>query len=138
MLGQKPEPVARPATGDARFKDQEWSDNFLFDYIKQSYLITARHIQHAVAGVQGLPDESQRKIAFFTRQYVDALAPSNFAATHPQALRETLASGGQNLVKGLANLLADIEKGEGQLRISMTDEEAFRLSPNVATPPGKV
>jgi poly[(R)-3-hydroxyalkanoate] polymerase subunit PhaC len=138
MLGQETAPVARPAQGDARFKDQEWSDNFLFDYIKQSYLIAARHTQHAVAGVQGLPDESQKKIAFFTRQYVDALAPSNFAATNPQVLRETLASGGQNLVKGLNNLLADIEKGEGQLRISMTDESAFQLGKNVATTPGKV
>jgi polyhydroxyalkanoate synthase len=138
MLGQEAEPVARPAQGDARFRDQEWSDNFLFDYLKQSYLIAARHIQHAVAGVKGLPEESQRKIAFFTRQYVDALAPSNFAATNPQVLRETLASGGQNLVKGLANLLADIEKGEGQLRISMTDETAFQLGKNVATTPGKV
>jgi len=138
MLGQDAAPVARPAQGDARFKDQEWSDNFLFDYIKQSYLIAARHTQHAVAGVQGLPEESQKKIAFFTRQYVDALAPSNFAATNPQVLRETLASGGQNLVKGLNNLLADIEKGEGQLRISMTDETAFQLGKNVATTPGKV
>jgi polyhydroxyalkanoate synthase len=130
--------VAQPAKGDARFKDQEWSDNFLFDYIKQSYLIAARHTQHAVADVQGLPEESQKKIAFFTRQYVDALAPSNFAATNPQVLRETLASGGQNLVKGLNNLLADIEKGEGQLRISMTDETAFKLGQNVATTPGKI
>jgi polyhydroxyalkanoate synthase len=138
MMGQDPALVAQPAKGDARFKDQEWSDNFLFDYIKQSYLIAARHTQHAVADVQGLPEESQKKIAFFTRQYVDALAPSNFAATNPQVLRETLASGGQNLVKGLNNLLADIEKGEGQLRISMTDETAFKLGQNVATTPGKV
>jgi len=138
MLGQDAPPVAQPAKGDARFKDQEWSDNFLFDYIKQSYLIAARHIQHAVAGVQGLPEDSEKKIAFFTRQYVDALAPSNFAATNPQVLRETLSSGGQNLIKGLNNLLADIEKGEGQLRISMTDEKAFQLGKNVATTPGKV
>jgi polyhydroxyalkanoate synthase len=138
MLGQDPAPVVQPAKGDARFKDAEWSENFLFDYLKQSYLIAARHIQHAVAGVQGLPEDSQKKIAFFTRQYVDALAPSNFAATNPQVLRETLASGGQNLIKGLNNLLADIEKGEGQLRISMTDEEAFQLGRNVATTPGKV
>ncbi|HJS38358.1 MAG TPA: class I poly(R)-hydroxyalkanoic acid synthase [Burkholderiales bacterium] len=138
MLGQEAPPVAQPARGDARFKDQEWSDNFVFDYIKQSYLIAARHMQHAVANVQGLPEESEKKIAFFTRQYVDALAPSNFAATNPQVLRATLASGGQNLVKGLANLLADIEKGEGQLRISMTDEKAFQLGRNVATTPGKV
>jgi len=138
MLGQEAPPVAQPAKGDARFKDQEWSDNFVFDYIKQSYLIAARHMQHAVANVQGLPEESEKKIAFFTRQYVDALAPSNFAATNPQVLRETLASGGQNLIKGLNNLLADIEKGEGQLRISMTDEAAFQLGRNVATTPGKV
>ena len=138
MLGQEGKAVAEPAKGDARFRDEEWSGNFVFDYIKQSYLIAARHIQHAVGGIEGLPEESQKKIAFFTRQYVDALAPSNFAATNPQVLRETLASGGQNLIKGLNNLLADIEKGEGQLRISMTDETAFQLGRNVATTPGKV
>jgi polyhydroxyalkanoate synthase len=138
MLGQEAPPVAQPAKGDARFKDEDWSGNFVFDYIKQSYLIAARHIQHAVANVEGLPEDSQKKIAFFTRQYVDALAPSNFAATNPQVLRETMASGGQNLIKGLNNLLADIEKGDGQLRISMTDERAFRLGNNVATTPGKV
>jgi polyhydroxyalkanoate synthase len=138
MLGHAAPPVAQPAKGDARFKDEDWSGNFVFDYIKQSYLIAARHIQHAVANVEGLPEDSQKKIAFFTRQYVDALAPSNFAATNPQVLRETMASGGQNLIKGLNNLLADIEKGEGQLRISMTDERAFQLGKNVATTPGKV
>ena len=138
LLGMETRPVAEPAKGDARFKDEDWSANFLFDYIKQSYLIASRHIQHAVASVEGMPAESEKKVAFFTRQYVDALAPSNFALTNPQVLRETLASGGQNLLKGLANLLADIEKGEGRLRISMTDEKAFQLGRNVATTPGKV
>jgi polyhydroxyalkanoate synthase len=138
LLGQQVAPVAAPAKGDSRFKDSDWSDNFLFDYMKQSYLIAARHIQHAVAGVEGLSPESEKKVAFFTRQYVDALAPSNFAMTNPQVLRETLSSGGQNLIKGLNNLLADIERGDGQLRISMTDERAFELGKNVATTPGKV
>jgi polyhydroxyalkanoate synthase len=138
LLGMETRPVAEPAKSDARFKDEDWNANFLYDFIKQSYLIAARHIQHAVASVDGLPEESQKKVAFFTRQYVDALAPSNFVLTNPQVLRETLASGGQNLLKGLANLLADIEKGEGQLRISMTDESAFHLGKNVATTPGKV
>ena len=137
-LGMEAAPVAEPAKGDWRFKDDEWSKNFLFDYIKQSYLLAARHIQHAVGEVEGLPPESEKKVAFFTRQYVDALAPSNFLLTNPQVLRETLASGGQNLVRGLANLLADIEKGGGELRISMTDESAFQLGRNVATSPGKV
>ena len=137
-LGRDVAPVAEPARSDARFKDQDWNSNFVFDYIKQSYLITARHIQHAVSSVEGLSPESEKKIVFFTRQYVDALAPSNFALTNPQVLRETVASGGQNLIRGLNNLLADIEKGEGQLRISMTDESAFQLGRNVATTPGKV
>jgi poly[(R)-3-hydroxyalkanoate] polymerase subunit PhaC len=138
LLGQDVKPVATPTKGDARFRDDEWSDNFLFDFIKQSYLIASRHIQHAVSNVEGLPEESEKKVAFFTRQYVDALAPSNFVMTNPQVLRETISSGGQNLVKGLNNLLADIEKGDGQLRISMTDETAFKLGKNVATTPGKV
>ncbi|HEY8070334.1 MAG TPA: class I poly(R)-hydroxyalkanoic acid synthase [Burkholderiales bacterium] len=134
MMGAEVSPVVAPAKGDGRFKDEDWSSYFLFDYIKQSYLITARHIQQAVAQVEGLPAESEKKVAFFTRQYVDALAPSNFALTNPQVLRETVASGGQNLLKGLDNLLGDIEKGA----ISMTDEKAFQLGKNVATTPGKV
>src|SRR5947207_2719111 len=138
MLGMESHPVAEPAKGDWRFKDEEWSKNFIFDYIKQSYLLAARNIQQAVGQVAGLSPESEKKVAFFTRQYVDALAPSNFLMTNPQVLRETLSSGGQNLVKGLSNLLADIEKGGGQLRISMTDETAFTLGKNVATTPGKV
>ncbi len=138
LLGHDVTPVAQPAKSDSRFKDSDWSDNFLFDYMKQSYLIAARHMQHAVADVEGLSPESEKKVAFFTRQYVDALAPSNFAMTNPQVLRETAASGGQNLIKGLNNLLADIERGDGQLRISMTDERAFELGKNVATTPGKV
>jgi len=138
LFGVQTQPVAEPANGDYRFKDEDWSANFLFDVIKQSYLISARHIQQAVSSIAGLPEESEKKVAFFTRQYVDALSPSNFLLTNPQVLRETLASGGQNLVRGLNNLLADIEKGGGQLRISMTDEAAFQLGRNVATMPGKV
>ncbi|MGH8669931.1 MAG: PHA/PHB synthase family protein [Burkholderiales bacterium] len=138
MLGVQAPSVAEPAKGDARFKDGDWSSNFVFDYIKQSYLIAARHIQHAVAQVDDLPAESEKKVAFFTRQYVDALAPSNFLMTNPQVLRETLQSGGQNLVRGLNNLLGDLERGNGELRISMTDETAFQLGRNVATTPGRV
>src|SRR2546421_8183962 len=138
LFGMPSQAIAEPAKGDWRFKDEDWSKNFLFDYIKQSYLIASRHIQQAVANVEGLAPESQRKVVFFTRQYVDALAPSNFLMTNPQVLRETLTSGGQNLVRGLNNLLADLEKGGGQLRISMTDESAFQLGRNVATTPGKV
>ena len=138
MLGHRADPVAHPEKGDYRWRDEEWQNHFFFDYFKQSYLIAARHIHDAVCCVEGLPEESQKKVNFFTRQYIDALSPSNFVLTNPQVLRETVNSGGQNLVRGLNNLLEDIDRGNGQLRIKMTDSNAFKVGVNVATTPGKV
>jgi len=134
MMGKDAAPVVEPAKGDNRFRAAAWQDQFLFDYVKQSYLIAARHLHGAVSSVEGLPDEVRRKVDFYTRQYIDALSPSNFALTNPQVLQETLRSGGQNLIKGLNNLLADIERGG----ISMTDAKAFKVGVNLATTPGKV
>ena len=138
LLGGAAEPVAAPAKGDKRFRHEDWEEHFLFDYIKQSYLIAARWLHDAVANVEGLDDATKRKVDFFTRQYIDALAPSNFALTNPEVFRETISTGGQNLVKGLHNLLDDIERGDGRLKISMTDPKAFELGVNIATTPGKV
>ena len=138
MMGQTPTPVAAPAAGDKRFRDADWEENFLFDYVKQSYLITARWLHKSVAEVEGLDAGTQRKVDFFTRQFIDALAPSNFALTNPEVFRETVATGGQNLVNGMNNLLDDIERGNGKLKISMTDTKAFELGVNIATTPGKV
>ena len=138
LLGAPTEPVAAPKPGDRRFRDEDWERYFLFDYIKQGYLITSRWLHETVASVEGLDDATKRKVDFFTRQYIDALAPSNFALTNPEVFRETIASGGQNLVRGLNNLLDDIKRGNGQLRISMTDTKAFELGVNIATTPGKV
>ena len=71
LAGASPEPVAAPVKGDNRFRDEDWQNHFLFDYIKQSYLITARHMHDAVANTEGLSDESRKKVNFFTRQYID-------------------------------------------------------------------
>ncbi len=101
-------------------------------------MLTARWLHDAVANVEGLDEKTRKKVDFFTRQYIDALAPSNFALTNPEVFRETISTGGQNLVKGLNNLLDDIERGNGKLRISMTDSKAFELGVNIATTPGKV
>jgi polyhydroxyalkanoate synthase len=131
-------PVAAPKKGDNRFKDEEWEEHFMFDFVKQSYLITARHLHDTVAGTEGLDEATQQKVNFFTRQYIDALSPSNFALTTPEVFRETVKSNGQNLIKGLNNLLHDVESGDGQLRIRMTDTSAFEMGKNVATTPGKV
>ncbi|GAB4236037.1 MAG: class I poly(R)-hydroxyalkanoic acid synthase [Kiloniellaceae bacterium] len=138
MMGQEAEPVAEPEKGDRRFKHPEWDENELFDFVKQSYLLTARWMQSTVKDVEGLDDKTAQKVDFYTRQFVDAMAPSNFVMTNPEVLRETLESGGENLVKGLHNLLDDLERGKGRLRIKMTDVEAFKLGENIALTPGKV
>src|SRR5881392_186482 len=138
LMGQSTTPVVEPAKSDKRFRHEDWEEHFLFDYVKQSYLIAARWLHNAVANVEGLDERTRKKVDFFTRQYIDALAPSNFALTNPEVFRETIASGGQNLVKGLNNLLDDIERGNGQLRISMTDSKAFELGVNIATTPAQV
>ncbi len=138
VAGLSAAPVAAPEKSDKRFKDEEWEQHFLFDFIKQSYLIAARHIHDTVSGVDGLDEQTQKKVTFYTRQYIDALSPSNFAMTNPEVFRETVKSHGQNLLKGLNNLLRDVEEGGGNLRVKMTDTSAFELGKNVATTPGKV
>ncbi|HEY3431745.1 MAG TPA: class I poly(R)-hydroxyalkanoic acid synthase [Rhodocyclaceae bacterium] len=138
FAGVQMSPVAQPAKGDNRFKDETWEEHFLFDFIKQSYLIASRHIHESVSNVEGLDANSRRKVNFFTRQFVDALSPSNFAVTNPLVLKETVQSHGQNLLKGFNNLLRDIEKGDGHLKVTMTDLNAFEMGKNVATTQGKV
>ena len=138
LLGQATEPVIEPAKDDRRFRHEQWSENAAFDFIKQSYLLSARCLHGTVKGADGLDPTTQRKLEFHTRQLVDALSPSNFAHTNPEVVQATLASGGGNLVSGLENLLDDLERGQGELKVSMTDRSAFELGRNVAASPGKV
>ena len=138
MLGQDAEPVVEPTRDDKRFKDEAWQENQVFDFIKQSYLLTSRWLLNTVRDVEGMDDKTAQKVDFYTRQFVDALAPSNFVMTNPAVLRATLESGGENLLKGLENLLADLENGKGRLSIRMTDQEAFELGKNIAITPGEV
>ena len=138
MMGQKVEPVAEPARGDKRFNDPAWKDEVVFDYLKQSYLLTARWLQGTVKDVEGVDDKTAQKVEFYTRQFMDAMSPSNFAMTNPQVLKATVESKGENLIKGLQNLLTDLERGKGKLAIRQTDMDAFKVGGNVATSPGKV
>jgi polyhydroxyalkanoate synthase len=133
------EPVIRPEPGDRRFSNERWNDDAWFDYIKQYYLLAARSILDTVRATPGLDEKTAQKVDFYTRQYLHAMAPSNFAWSNPQVLAETLQSDGENLRKGLQNLQKDLEKsGNGELRIRMVDTEAFRLGENIAITPGKV
>ncbi len=138
MMGADVEDVVKPASDDRRFWDSEWDESIVFDYIKQSYLLSSRWLTSTVQDVEGLDDKTAKKVDFYTRQFVDALAPTNFLMTNPEVIRATVESKGENLVKGLENLLGDMERGDGQLRISQVDESAFTLGENVATTPGKI
>ncbi|GAB4266486.1 MAG: class I poly(R)-hydroxyalkanoic acid synthase [Deferrisomatales bacterium] len=138
LAGQEAPPVAEPEPGDRRFKGKEWNEEVAFDLIKQAYLLSARWLLASVRELDGLDEATARKVAFYTRQYVDAVAPTNFAATNPRVWRETLESGGKNLLRGLDRLLTDLERGRGRLAISMTDESAFEVGRNLALTPGKV
>ncbi|MBO0739686.1 MAG: hypothetical protein J2P48_24630, partial [Alphaproteobacteria bacterium] len=138
FLGISTRPVIEPAATDRRFRDAAWSDDTLFDFIKQSYLLTARWLQGAVRDIEGIDERTARKVDFYTRQFVDAMAPTNFVMTNPEVLRTTIESRGENLLNGLKNLLDDLERGKGRLAIRMTDTQAFRIGENVAVTPGKV
>ncbi len=133
MQGKKPEPVAVPDKSDMRFKDPAWTEDAIFDFIKQSYLLTSRWILSTVREAG-----AGEKTNFVTRQLVNAMSPSNFAATNPEVLRETLESGGENFVNGLKNMIKDMDRETGALRIKMTDESAFQVGENIAATPGKV
>jgi polyhydroxyalkanoate synthase subunit PhaC len=138
MLGQAVGPLVEPDLTDRRFRDPAWDDHAVFDFIKQSYLLTSRWLVDTVNSLDGFDEKTKQKIDFYTRQFVDALAPSNFVATNPEVLRATLESHGTNLLRGLSNLLEDLARGEGRLAIKMTDLDAFELGANIALTPGKV
>ncbi len=138
LLGQNVEPTIKPDQSDRRFRDAAWDDEAIFDVIKQSYLLTSRWMLQFVEGIDDLDDKTHQKIDFYTRQFVDGMAPSNFVATNPEVLRATLSSGGDNLLRGFNHLLEDLNRGQGKLAIKMTDPHAFEVGKNLATTPGKV
>jgi polyhydroxyalkanoate synthase len=138
MMGIDTQPVIEPDAKDKRFRDTSWQQSEIFDFIKQSYLLSARYVHDVVGHVEGLEPKTARKVDFYARQFIDAMSPSNFLLTNPEVLRRTAETGGENLLRGLNNLLSDLERGRGKLSIRMTDPDAFRLGENIAISPGKV
>ncbi len=133
MLGVKGATDTLADPGDRRFSAKDWQDNPVFDYLKQSYLVASKMLVDA-ADNTNLDEENQKKLKFYTRYFIDAMSPTNFAATNPEVIRQAIESKGQSLIDGLKNLLADMEKG----RISMTNEAAFQVGKNLATTKGAV
>ncbi len=138
MMGHPTRPYIEPDAGDRRFKATEWSENAIFDLIKQSYLLTCRHMEDAVNRSEGLSDKQKEKLRFQAKLFSSAVSPTNFAMTNPDVINETLKSGGENLVKGFENLVRDFERGHGDLNISTTRDDAFEVGKNIAVTKGKV
>lgn len=123
---------------DKRFGHREWSENAVFDYLKQSYLLTSGWIQDTVNNVGEMDPKERKKAAFYTRYFVEAMNPANFFALNPEVLEATVNEKGDNLVRGLKMMLKDLERGKGKLLIRQTDMDAFEVGRNTAVSEGAV
>jgi polyhydroxyalkanoate synthase len=131
MLGATAEAAQRQ---DRRFASPEWSENPVFETIKQSYLAISDRLLGSVEEMEGIDEETRHKLRFATKSFVDAMAPSNFALTNPQVMKRTIETKGENLLNGLKNMLHDVRAGQ----LSQTKAGAFEVGRNLATTPGKV
>ncbi len=132
------EPLFQPPPGDRRFKDKAWAEDPTFAYLQQSYFLFSNWMMHMVDEAKDLDPQARRRLRFYTRQYLSALAPTNFPMTNPEVLRRAQETEGRSVVEGLERFVDDLERGDGHLRIRMTDDKAFTLGENVAVSPGKV
>jgi polyhydroxyalkanoate synthase len=127
-----------PGPKDRRFANPLWETHPFFNFVKQQYQINAEAVQNAIGDMETLDPADRKRVEYFTRQIVDMLAPTNFLATNPDALEKAVATDGESLVKGLENLIADIEANSGDLLVNLADREAFHVGQNIATTPGSV
>lgn len=135
VLGGVASPAAdAPPVKDRRFAAPEWSENPIFDSIRKSYLQISDQLLGSVEDVDGVDPDTQQKLRFAVRSFVDAMSPSNFALTNPQVLKKTLETRGENLLKGLSNMLRDIAQGQ----LTQTKPGVFEVGRNLATTRGKV
>ena len=138
MAGQDAPPAIAPSPRDKRFADPEWKSNQFFDFVMQLYLLTTKWAQELVRDAEGLDPQTRRKAEFYVQQVTNALSPSNFVLTNPEVLRETVASSGENLARGLKMLAEDIAAGKGMLKIRQSNPDNLVVGVNMATTPGKV
>nr|WP_246026777.1 class I poly(R)-hydroxyalkanoic acid synthase [Paracoccus luteus] len=126
------------APDDRRFSNPLWRTNPFYSFVRRQYLINAEALRNAIADLEIEAAVDRRRIDWFTRQIIDMLSPTNFLATNPDALEKAIQTEGESLVKGLENLVADVEAGGGQLVVSLADRNAFRVGENIGTTPGEV
>ncbi|PPC87122.1 MAG: class I poly(R)-hydroxyalkanoic acid synthase [Hyphomicrobium sp.] len=138
MMGMQIPPLIEPGPGDNRFKDPEWTHNPFFDFCKQAYLLACEWAELQLKQTGGLEGRERHRAEFYLRQMTSALSPSNFLATNPEILRETLRTNARNLVDGVTMLADDMSRSGDLMKISQTDATAFELGRNLAMTPGKV
>ncbi len=138
IAGEDIEPAIEPDPGDKRFTHKAWRENPMLDFVKQSYLTYAKWLKTTVHQLEGMDEHEKKKAEFYTRQFLDAIAPTNFPALNPEVIETTIESRGENILKGTRNLLEDLARGDGSLSIRQADLDYFKLGVNVATTPGKV
>jgi polyhydroxyalkanoate synthase len=136
--GEEPPESVTPDRGDKRFQDPEWGKNAFFDFLKQVYLVTSRWANDLVEKADGLDEHTRHKASFYVKQVSNAISPSNFILTNPELFRETIASNGDNLERGMKMLAEDIAAGKGDLKLRQADYSRFEVGKNIATSPGKV
>jgi polyhydroxyalkanoate synthase len=141
MQGQLPEAhedEEDPLKGDKRFANPLWDTNPYFHYVKQQYALNKQAIEDAVAEANDLSPKDKQRLEYFSSQIVDMMSPTNFLGTNPDALEKAVETQGESLVKGLENLVADLEANKGEMVVRLADESAFELGENIATSPGEV
>ena len=137
-LGFPIKPLIEPGPGDNRFKDSEWSHNPFFDFVKQAYLLGCKWAEERLGETADMDPRERHRAEFYLKQMTSAYSPSNFLATNPEVLRETIRTNGQNLVNGVQMLSDDMSRSSDLMKISQTDTSAFEVGRNLAMTPGKV
>ncbi|WP_171122098.1 MULTISPECIES: alpha/beta hydrolase [unclassified Ruegeria] len=126
------------APKDKRFSNPMWEVNPYFRFIRQQYQTNAEVITQAVASVEDMDDKDKKRLRYFSQQIIEMMSPTNFLATNPDALEKAVETEGQSLIKGLENLVADLEANDGEMVVRLADESAFEVGGNIATTPGEV
>ncbi len=136
--GEEAKDLVPTDPGDKRFSDPQWQDNPVFNFLRQAYSLTNNWANDLVNHADSVDQATRDRAQFYLRQIAGAVSPSNFIATNPELIRETLRESGDNLVRGMQMFAEDVEAGKGQLKIRQSDPSKFELGVNMATTPGKV
>jgi polyhydroxyalkanoate synthase len=133
-MGLPSEDLIKPNVDDVRFADPAWREEPTLDIIKETYLALTHRTEDMLFETPGLSDMARRRAAFWARQWLNALAPTNFFFSNPIAVRKCIATNGESLRQGAKYLMRDIKAKN----IRMVEADAFKVGGDLATTPGRV